>query len=281
MRYLCLFVLLLPAGLTAVAQEETPQATSAPTTQEGPMRIELFGLREVRELYPDPRSQYPDQSRLHLGMTLAGARLEQVVRIGRAIITEAVDEAGKVLVAPDAYDEDQRTATNPVNVTPDVIQRGGLQLGAQLTATTRGAATIAKLKGTVRVVYAGAHEEITVFNPRAQAGSLIEHPRLKELGISVRVMPPGDPKGAPAQENVITLQFLPDRNRVRGVAFHDAWMKKLTARDKLLKTNDGEDCVSYQVSRGWINEDAQMVLEIYPEIEETQIPIEFSDVPLP
>jgi len=281
MWYWCFCLLLQQADPSVAVQAETPQVTTAPTTQEGPMRVKLVGIQETRETYLDPKAERPNRSRLRLGMLMAGARLKEVVKLGNVIFTEVIDETGKSLIGPDTYDEEKRTTMRPAEVTPDVIQRGGLQLVSDLQPANRQAATIAKMKGTVRVLYATQMEEITIVNPRQLMGTIIVHPRLTELGIEIRVMPAGDPRGVPPRDMFITLQFLTKENHISGVEFHDAWMKPMLTRPRTMKTNAGENCIVYQVSRGKLDVDSQMVIQVYPELEETQIEVEFNDVPLP
>jgi hypothetical protein len=245
------------------------------------MRVELVGVQEMRENYLDPQVDRPNRSRLRLGMLMAGARLAEVVKVGSVIFTEVIDDTGRSLIGPDTYSAEQRTAMSSVEVTPDMIRHGGLRLVGDLQHANRRAVTIAKMKGTVRVLYATQTEEITIVNPRQLAGSIIVHPRLKELGIEIRVMPKGDPRGVPPREMFISLQFLTKENHISGVEFCDAWMKPMPSRPRTMKTNDGEDCVVYQVSRGKLDVDSQMVIQVYPELEEAEIELDFSDVPLP
>ena len=281
MWYWCFCLMLQQADPSVTVQAETPQATTAPTTQEGPMRVELVGIQEMREAYLGPKVERPSRSQLTLGMVMAGARLKEVVKVGNVIFTEVVDETGKSLIGPDTYDEKKRTSLGPVQVTLEVIMRGGIRLVSKLEPTARNAATITKLKGTVRVLYATDMEEITIVNPRQLMGTIIVHPRLKELGIEIRVMPAGDPRGAPPQDRFIVLQVLTKENHVSGVEFQDAWMRRMATRPRLMKTNAGEDCMLYQVSRGNLDVDSQMVIQVYPELEEAQLEVEFNDVPLP
>jgi len=281
MWYWCFCLLLQQADPSVTVQAETPQVTTAPTTQEGPMRVELMGLREIREAYLSPRAERPARSRLQLGMVMAGARLKEVVKVGNVIFTEVVDETGKSLIGPDTYDEKKRTSLGPVQVTLEVIMRGGLRLVSDLEPANRKAATIAKMKGTLRVLYATEMEEITIVDPRELMGTIIVHPRLKELGIEIRVMPAGDPRTVPPRGTFISLQFLTKEDHIRGVEFCDAWMKPMLTRPRTMKTNADEDCMVYQVSRGKLDVDSQMVIQLYPVLEEAQIPVEFNDVPLP
>ena len=281
MWYWCFCLLLQQADPSVTVQAETPQATTAPTTQEGPMRVELVGIQEMREAYLGPKVERPSRSQLTLGMVMAGARLKEVVKVGNVIFTEVVDETGKSLIGPDTYDEKKRTSLGPVQVTPEVIMRGGIRLVSKLESAARNAATIAKMKGTVRVLYATDMEEITIVNPRQLLGTIIVHPRLKELGIEIRVMPAGDPRSVPPRDMFISLQFLTKEDHVRGVEFCDAWMKPMLTRPRPMKTNADEDCMVYQVSRGKLDVDSQMVIQLYPELEETEIEVEFNDVPLP
>jgi hypothetical protein len=282
MWYWCFCLLLLQqVDPSAAVQSETPQATSAPTTQEGPMRVELLGIREIREAYLDPQIDRPVRSQLQLGLQVAGTRVLEIVKVGNVIFSEVVDDTGKSLIGPDTYSEAVRTTMRPMEVTPETLRRGGLRLSSSLEPAARKAATITKAKGTLRVLYANETEEITIVNPRELMGSIIAHPRLKELGIEIRVMPAGDPRSVPPRDMFISLQYLSKENHIAGVEFYDAWMKPMLARPRPMKTNDDQDCMVFQVSRGKLDTDSQMVIQIYPTLDEAVIEAEFEDIPLP
>lgn len=245
------------------------------------MRVRLVGLREIRAEYLTPDIQRRNPSQMNLAMLLAGGRLKELVRVGKVILSEAVDETGKALVGPETYSEQDRSQTRPVEITPAMIQQGGLPLRADLSPAARSAARIARLKGVLRVVYARQVEQITISNPRGLMGELISHPRLEELGIEIRVLPPGDPRGVPMRGTFLAVQFRKNAEQVKGLEFYNEWMQKLGAHPRQMKSNAGEDCTLYQITRGRLGPDSQMVIQVYPQIERAEIPVEFHDVPLP
>lgn len=282
---LCLLLVLQPAGpTTAPAQTNTPdaqeEAAPAVTYDQGPLRGEVIAMFDARYWYSEnpPNAR---ESSLRMQMRVSGETIAQAVRIGTVIFDEATDDTGQSLVQPDTYTEKQRTEMRLLNRTPDYLRTNGLLLPAGMDAPNRAAQTI-KLRGSVRIILASEQIELTMDNPLQYLGKTIEHPRLNELGIEIRLVTAEelvDP--VPPPERMPVLQYVKGRDLVHSVSFHDAWMKLIRHRERTMKTKDDQEVVGCAVVGGGIDENSQLVLTVYPRIEDLRVPIEVDALKLP
>lgn len=269
-----------PAGQpTAPAQE--PETKPAPVYDVGPLRAEVTAMYDARYWYADapPGAR---KSELRMQLRIVGEGITRMARVGNVIFTEAVDDTGKALVGPDTYTEQQKTETRPFHFPAERIRSSGILLGARVDSPNRDARTV-KLRGSVRLILASDPEEITIDNPLQFMGKILENDRLKELGVQVRVVDPAELEGEslPPAERLFVLEYLTDEAHIAKVTLHDAWMKPIRARQRRLKTKDGKSVVGFTLSGGTIDENCQLVLSVYPKIEDKQVPIEVDALKLP
>jgi hypothetical protein len=138
MTYLALMLLLLPQVPASPAQE-APTPTTAPTYDEGPLRLELLAMREIRFSATDPEMAARLRSELGMQFRLQGERITQGVRQGNLIFTELVDDTGLTLLDADTYTEAERTTTRAVPVPPERLRSEGLVLTTRNKPSARGA----------------------------------------------------------------------------------------------------------------------------------------------
>jgi hypothetical protein len=268
------------AGASPVVIEPKgqPEDIKPPT---GPMRVELLSVSETRVHYEGQPPQKPAKSSLRLQAKLTGERLAELVAVGRLVLEELIDDTGAMLAAPQDVDPAERNATRPLRMSRQILVKGFVGLQANTKVPSRAARQITKANGWVNVAYATETEEIMIDNPLQYADRYIEHPRLAELGFKVRVVNPGKEINQKRDGRGIGLQFDGYRKHMRRVEFFDAWMKPMYARDRTVKTPEGQEYIFYGVVVGQLDADSQMLLRFYPEIEEAQIRYTFENIELP
>lgn len=272
-----------PAPAAQAAPTTQPAATqpaSAPSLLVGPLRLEITGMSESRVWVLNPQTGMP-RSELLLQLRLVGERVPDVVRAGRVIFTEAVDDSGQALLRPDSYTEAERTETFRVRSNPDVLRERGLAMNTRLDATSRSAKSLRTLKGGLRVIMASTSEDVAIPNPRQWEGKVVEHPRLKELGIELKVLAAGNPSSVPHTLGTITLATSKNQEYVKGIEFFDAWMARMRASARNAQSNEGEPVVVYQLGDQQLTENSQMIIQVFPKIEDVRVPIELENVALP
>jgi len=288
MWQVCLFVLMQAAGGGAAqgVQEKQPVTTApttAPTYDQGPLRCEPIAVFDARYWYRDEQ-QGPRGSELQMRFRVSGERIAEIVRFGNVILTEAVDDAGKSLIGPNTYTEEERTSTRPLTMAGERLRSMGLLLPCRLETPSRAAKSL-KLHGTVRLVLAKEREQVTIDNPLQYVGKPLENEKLQALKVSLRLLSSEDiapeEEGLPAANQMLIIQYLGGQDRVHSATPHDAYMKPLRSRERPLKLKGGGAAVGYIVAGGEINQDCQLVLEVFPTIEDARLPIEFDRLELP
>jgi hypothetical protein len=247
----------------------------------GPMRIELFMVSEERVRYEGEVPEQATESSIRLHVKLTGERLAEMVGLGHLVIEEMIDDTGAVLASRENLEPRDEKATSPVKSSKRLLARGFVNRSAQAKAPSRAARKLAKASGWVNIVYATKTEEILIDNPLQYEGGWLEHPRLKELGLKIRVITPGDEVNVRREGRGIALQFEESRKKIEQIEFFDAWLKPMYARSRTVQTPDGEEYTYYGTVMGAMDADTQMLLTVYPEIEEDRIRFEFKDVELP
>jgi hypothetical protein len=272
-----------PPGATPVPPA-APTATQ-PTTEpaavydQGPLRSDILAMFDARYWYLD-KNPGARESELRLQMRFAGAGIENTVKVGNIIFTEAVDDTGRTLITPQTYTEEQKTEMRPYNYPPERLKSSGLPLGARIDSPARAAKTI-RLRGSLRLVLAPEKVEVAIDNPLQYVGKVIPNDQLKGMGLEIRVVPAEEMTEEDAQPNQIVLQLVKGADKVQEVAFYDAWMKQMRPRERTLKTKGGDSVKAYSMTSGTLDENTQMVLRVFPKIEEVSIPIDLNSVPLP
>lgn len=257
----------------------TVPAASQPT---GPMRVEPFGVQDVRVTFYQQPPERVQEPRSRFLFRLTGETVAKVDRHGKAIIEALTDDTGKDLLDPKALTDRDRTGTNPVSQAANIAQNGGIMLDYVCTTPpTRAAKKIAKVRGYVNIVFGGPTEEITIDNPMQFAGKVIDHPRLNELGVKVRVLKPGEESAEPADNRGIPLKIEAGEDSVRNVDLYDEWMKRMNIRPRAAKTAKDETYFYYQVMGGLVTSDTQLVFTVHKSVKREQVKFEATDLALP
>lgn len=281
MFYLSLLLALLPQVTSAPVQEATPP-TSAPTYDQGPLRVELIAMREVRIRATDPVMASRMESDLRMQFRLQGEPLMKLARFGNLILTELVDDTGATLIDDKTYTEADKTMTRPVNFPKDRLRDNGLPLTTRSKPTARGALKLRQIRGTVHLVLAEKTEKLTILNPLQYVGKVLPDPRLQELGIEVEVAPITEVENPPPAERSIILCYKTKGENVQGASFVDGTMKPIAAREMPVNKTSGARCQLYYFDNAAaFNDEMQLVLEVHPQIEDIQLPIDLKDVDLP
>lgn len=269
-----------------LAQVAGPQMP--PTTQpemadvnllQGPMKLEIMAMAERRIRYIVPPPGQPADSQLQFQVRLVGEKLAQAVKHGRFVITKAVDDTGRELVAPDAYSQEDLEQTRPLSQ-PRLANTGLILVGG-VQASTRGAKKLTTLEGYVRVVYAAGENEVTVTDPLGQRGNKVADKALESAGLTVELVPHEKLVGNEKENQTIALKISGPQEQIQGVDFYDAWMKKIFARPAPAKTTDGEDIMIYRIGGGTLDKDSRMVIRVYEGLSDEKIEMKLSDVELP
>lgn len=256
-----------------------PQTPTQPT---GPMRVEAFGIQDVRIAFFGGAPERPQEPRARFLFKLTGERIAKVDRVSKLIIEEMTDDTGKSLVDPSVFTERDRTTTNPMPPSANVAQNGFVPLDYTCsTPPVRSATKIAKAKGYVNIVYGGPTEEITIDNPMQNAGKSIDHPRLKELGINVRILKPGEEAAEPADNRGIPIRIEAGDEMVKNIDLYDENMRRMNIRARISKNQKEETYFYYQIMGGIVTPDCQLVLTVHKKIEREKVPFEVKDLALP
>lgn len=279
-----LFVALLQTSPSAAPTQpptSQPTTTTAPNLAVGPLRAEVVSIGDTRRQYYVAMAGVVPGNDFQMQLRLIGERIGEVTRTGRIIFSEAVTDNGENLIKPTTYTEQDRTDTFRVRVTPDSLRERGIGLGTKIEAPSRRAASIKSAKGTLKIALAKDFEDVVIKNVPSFRGKEIEHPRLKELGVVIRVLPVGNPANMPPGPNNIAFEFGDGQDRLRNIEFFDTWMSKIRAQTRNMQTNEGKPCVVAQLGDGVTLEDAAMIVQVFPNIETIDLPVEFKDIPLP
>lgn len=283
---LCLLALLLqtaqPAGPAtdgnAAAQPRVPDQNLAV----GELRVEPVVIAERRLAFMETVSQNPPESDLNLRVRLVGEEILNIVHMGSMIIEKAVDEEGNDLRRTTEYTEEEKNYTRRVALPEMSRRRTGLYSGVTLNVPSRGSKTIKEVKGAVRVISASKTEEIIITNPQQYAGKMIDHPRLKELGVEIVVKEPGAVRGAEDPRSFLTLAYKANGEHIAGAEFCDAWLRPIFARSPdSRKASDGDRCYVFQTNSVPFDEGTQMILEVFVDVTEKQVKFDLTDIPLP
>ncbi len=277
------------ATQATTAQSGMPQPATAPSgatpatlpaAMMGPMRLEVAAIREDRIKFVDPQ---PQQRKPQLGMQfrLAGERLPQIVRVSNVIVNEMLDDQGKSLIGPETFAPEYLTQTRQVNITPE--SQTGLLLTMVVDASSRAAKAIGKLRGHVRVFFASGTETIVIENAALQRGKVLDHPRLMALGVQIRVLPVEEPPSPTpvAADRAVALQFVQGEDKISRIEFFDGWMRRMAIRPVPAKTSAGDNCTSYRFAGEAFNEDSDMIITVYSDLEEVKVPLSVDSFELP
>lgn len=295
------FAALLLIGLTPAWSQEPPPPPETETAQdalteardhadlfkdmklpEGPMRVEPWAFMETRNYYKDDPPTGGVKSTLVFRTKLVGERLVYLAGRGEMIIEEMIDETGKTLLTTADFNPKELTKIYPLRAGKRMIQAGYAALQATGEAASRNARTLRTAKGYVNVVYAKRTEEILIDNPLQYVGGFLEHPKLKEIGLKIKVIDADGKFKETGSAPGLGLQFMDDCQKyIRMIDFYDAWLKPMYARERPMETPEGEEYVLYVSMVGKMDADTQLAIKYYPEIEEERVRFEFNELELP
>ena len=125
---------------------------------------------------------------------------------------------------------------------------------------------------------------MTIDNPRQYSGKTIANDRLSELGIEIRVVPREELESSAAAQSpgkFIAFQVLKGEDHIQNIAFYNGWMKEVRYRRREVKLTNGETAIGCAFGADWLTDQCQLVLEVFPKIEEEVLPIEVDDLKLP
>jgi len=267
-----------PARTLSPGQNEDMAEIELPT---GPMRIEPFSISEERIIFLGEAPKEHAQPSLRIQVKLTGERFADIVGIGHLVIDKIIDDTGADLSNPEGIQPRDLSATSPVRMTPRLLARGTIVRGATVKAPTRDARKIKSVTGWVNMVYGKETEDILIDNPLQYKGGLIKHPRLEELGMKIKVVEPGEEIQQKRDGRGIGLQFVRCAKQVRNTEFFDAWMKPIYPRARRVQDAEGNDYMYYGIVVGELDEDAQMLLTVFPNIEEQRLPFSAENLDLP
>ncbi len=247
----------------------------------GPLSVELVAMREIRLEISDQPDRSAAQSNFAMQIRVSGEKLKRMSRYGNLIIDEALTDNDVSLVDEKSFPEEMRTATRANTVPPERLSQTGLLLAAQTKLAPRAATTIAKLRGSVRLILADEARPITIDNPVQFYGKTIDNPQLKELGVEVSIVPVDQLEQSPPTGRTIALHYTAKEENVKQVTFVDGWMKAVPVRQGAATTKSGEQVAVYYLEPNDITDELQMVMEIHPQVEEIVLPVEIDDLKLP
>ncbi len=282
LHYLILLLLLFPQDQTAPAQtDEVGPEPPPPTYDQGPMKATLLAMRDVRFFYGEQPERAERESNFAMQFRVEGEKLGGISSYGNFILDVALTDTGESLVDAESISEEDRTFTRPNNIPIERLRTTGLTLVARCKSPPRQAQKLTSMKGSVRLVLASDTESVTIDNPFQYLNATVQHPRLNELGIEVRILKADTLEPAPPANRSVVLQLKANAAKVQSATFVDGWMRPVQSRESKAKTTGGEDCVVHTLDPQAINDDLQLVLEIHPEVEELLVKFEESDVTLP
>ncbi len=261
----------------ATGNKPTTQ-TSGPSVLEGPLKIEMVGLGERRTLQVSDRPT--SDARMRLQFRMRGADLLKIRRYGSLVLTEVIDDLGSNLVtepADPATDSTRRLDGQALSK----LAESGLSLGLETKAAPRGAKKLARIRGHVRAVFGDDPESIFIDNPRGRMGAVLDHPRLKALGIEIRVLGQTEIPQLSNSARHISIQCVRGEEMIDEMAFSDPWLKPIRVRHyRNMKTSTNEPCQVFLAETDMTAEHC-MVIRVYPRIRDERIPVELDDVELP
>ncbi len=275
-----------PAAATtqpAPAQPAKATEPNAPAEKydEGPLRAEIVATREVRMHWNDNAERSESESNFAVLVRVRGERLKDITRYGGVVLSELVDDTGKVLFDPNSVTEEERTTLRPQAQAANRLAEAGLQIPTRpAKAAARAAKTLKRLRGEIKLVIASKSEKVTILNPTQYEGKVLEHSRLAELGIEVRVISADELETPPPGQSVI-LQYTKKADNVQTATFFDGTMRPLRTRERPMTTKSGEKCVVLLLEGAGANSEMQLVLEVAPTIETVMLPVTGDNLPLP
>lgn len=244
----------------------------------GPMRIEPLAMFDNRSW----TLGHETSAKLQFQVKLTGERLGQIVRAGKLYMQELVTDTGESLLRTNTYRPRDADATQAVYVTSRTLRQGYLPRAEEFKSPSRVAQKIAKARGYINVAYAPGIVEILIRNPLQFQGGILEHPKLRELGIEIEVLDvKEDDAPLDTANRGIAMNITREPDKIRDINFYDGWLRQIPARGRKKKGEDDKGYMYYQLGKGNLDEDSYLVLTVFPSIETQKIAFELDDLPLP
>lgn len=275
-----------PPAPGAPVKPDAPQAEGTPAApavvyDTGPLKAEITAMREIRLKYLDSAERSAQESNFAMQIRISGEKLGQIKRFGNFLLTEAVDDKGGAMIKDDTYNEQDKTTMRQQAMPIERLRESGLLIATRGVCSSRGATKIAKLKGSVKLVLAEKTETITILNPYQYVGKSIDDPRLKEMGLEIKVLPVEDIDQPLQAQRCIVLQPTAKKDNIQSVAFYDGGMQPMRHRESPASTKAKEDATSYCLDGGSFTNETSLVLEVHPQVEVVNLPLEAENVELP
>ncbi len=261
---------------TALAQNQAgpqPEAT-------GPMRVECVSIFDTRiqnfiEL-SDVR-----QSAFQINARLIGPRIEQIIRLGTPIVEEMVDSTGLSMVDPSMYTLAQRDRTRQYSIPQGAISQGFINMRIPVaTPASRAATSITRTRGYLWVVFGGEAEPIFLTHPMQYRGKYIDHPRLEELGIRIRMLTPEEAPETRVDDKTFALDIETGEDMVRNITVYDDWLRNTNTRVKPIREKDRRLNI-YSMVTGRFHDDCELGIYVYPRVERLKVDFEWLNLELP
>lgn len=262
--------------------QPTPPAVSQPEPKlpTGPLRVELTGLIETRMQFLNEGFARGARPGMRVRYQLTGERLGDIVRVGRPIIEKMIDDRGKSY-SDASIDEASKNVTTPVNITKAMAAQGGLDMGNEVEVSGRDARRVTSLVGRLNIVLGSDTQSITLRQALSRQGETINDPQLEKMGISVRVAKTSEVTESPNEKGV-GLLVLSGEEKIKSLDVYDDWLRKIQGRTRTGRTKDGMPYVWTSLFTGpSLNDDAQLVLEVYTNAQTQTLTFDFKDLALP
>lgn len=273
-------LLLLPQVPTAPGPgPATTQPT--PVYDEGPLAVEISGIREMRlKMFGGPE-QVQNDSDLRVQYRIKGERLRELSRFGNLILTDFTDDTGTQLLDPSIYTEQEKKFTRVNTMGTERLRQTGLLLVSRVKMANRAARHVKSIKGTVKLIFATELEKRTVINPGQFYGKNIADARLEAIGIQARIVPFDEIEQPIPTDRAIVVQVRAHEENIHTITWFDGWMRPVQARETMLTLKGGETATAYYIEPQLLNDELQMVFEVHPKVEVVDFPVEIHDLELP
>lgn len=230
-------------------------------------------VRHIGTPINDRRSQFQLITRLE------GSAIPDVTRLSYPVFIEYRTDMNEHLVdyTKRAGRED---ITHPYE-RPDMIRQSeyiDLPLDVDMLPG-REATKLARVAGYVWVVLGGAVEPVWIPHAKRLEGGYLEHPRLEELGIRIRMLTADEaPEIADGRSYALVIEA--GQEHVRNIAAFDPWLRNTRVQPQQVR----REGVTYTVFRLFdqpFTDDWELGVYVFPNPEKLRIPFEFHDVELP
>ena len=227
---------------------------------------------------------------INLTLHVDGPAVANARKYGKLKLTKAIDDAATDLTqtaqdAPTSALEEMREVQKPMSMGMDdkAPKPTGFDFDLNLPqVSSRKATAIKELTGQLSVLAGGKKTIVTVKSPKSMAGKSVDHPALKQLGVTFTLLDPAKQTG---------MQMTPEDAKrslpaqISG-AFDAIVEVRLVAAGQKLNSGaswndqDGKRSITYTCDQD-IPADAVLELEVWPGQKEVVVPFSFKDVKLP